>query len=248
MNIRAVIFDIYGTLLEVGPAPPDADARWRRLFSDLFHTEPNLSRLEFSIATNRVIARHHEEARARGIPWPEVHWPSIVAEVIPELTRLSRDDQEEFLFCQIQTGHTTRLTAEAAAALRWLEERDCPLGLASNAQAYTWRELREALATQELGLELFERDLCFWSVDHGFSKPDPHVFQILAARLAELGISAHEILMVGDHLENDIEPARAQGWQTWHLNPKATAEDGEAGNWRQLDEYLRQKIAPEART
>ena len=31
MTIRAVIFDVYGTLLEVGPAPPDADARWQRL-------------------------------------------------------------------------------------------------------------------------------------------------------------------------------------------------------------------------
>ena len=50
MNIRAVIFDIYGTLLEVGPPPPDADARWQRLCRDLLRAEPRLSRLQFSVA------------------------------------------------------------------------------------------------------------------------------------------------------------------------------------------------------
>ena len=73
-----------------------------------------------------MIARHHEAARARGIPWPEVHWPSVVAEVLPELAQLPRHDQEEFLFRQIQTGHTTRMTAETAATLRWLKERPMP--------------------------------------------------------------------------------------------------------------------------
>ena len=51
MNVRAVILDIYGTLLEVGPPPPDADVRWQRICRDLLHTEPRLSRLEFSIAS-----------------------------------------------------------------------------------------------------------------------------------------------------------------------------------------------------
>ena len=69
MKPRAVIFDLYGTLLVVGPPPPDADARWQSLWRDLLRTEPRLSRLGFSIACNRVIARHHEAARACGIPW-----------------------------------------------------------------------------------------------------------------------------------------------------------------------------------
>ena len=32
MSIRAVIFDIYDTLLEVGPPPPDAARRWENLW------------------------------------------------------------------------------------------------------------------------------------------------------------------------------------------------------------------------
>jgi putative hydrolase of the HAD superfamily len=232
MNIRAVIFDIYGTLLEVGPPPPDADARWQRLWRDLLGAKPRLSRLQFSVASSQVIARHHQAAQARGIPWPEVHWPSVVAEVMPELAQLPPRNQEEFLFRQIQTGHSTRMAAETAAALRWLKDRPTLLGVASNAQAYTLRELTEALATHALGMALFESHLCFWSFEHGFSKPDPHVFQILTARLAALGISPREILMVGDLLDNDVEPARAHGWRTWQFGPSAD------GGWAGLRETL----------
>jgi putative hydrolase of the HAD superfamily len=233
MNLRAVIFDIYGTLLDVGPPPPDADARWQRLCRDLLGAEPRLSRLQFSVASSQVIARHHQAAQARGIPWPEVHWPSVVAEVMPELALISRQDQEQFLFRQIQTGHCTRMGAETAAALRWLKHRPSLLGIASNAQAYTLRELSEALATHALGMDLFESHLCFWSFEHGFSKPDPHVFQILTARLAALGISPREILMVGDRFDNDIEPAKAHGWRTWQFGRAAD------GDWSGLRETLR---------
>jgi FMN phosphatase YigB (HAD superfamily) len=233
MNIRAVIFDIYGTLLEVGPPPPDADARWQRLCRGLLRAEPSLSRLQFSIASSQVIARHHQAAHARGIPWPEIQWPAVVVEVMPEMAQLSRHEQEQFLFGQIQTGHSTRMAADTAAALRWLKDQRSLLGIASNAQAYTLRELREALAAHDLGMDLFESQLCFWSFEHGFSKPDPHVFQILTARLAALGISPQETLMVGDRLDNDIEPAKAHGWRTWQFGPAAH------GDWVGLREALR---------
>lgn len=225
VKIRAVIFDIYGTLLEVGPPPPDADVRWQSLWREMLHCEPSLSRLEFAIASSRVIARHHETAHAQGIPWPEVHWPSVVIEVIPGLARLPHEEQSEFVFRQIQTGHTTRMTAETAAALRCFKENGCVLGVASNAQAYTVRELHEALASHRLGMDLFERDLCFWSFEHGFSKPDPHVFRILTARLAARGIQPDETLMIGDREDNDVAPARAHGWQTWHLGPPPAADN-----------------------
>jgi FMN phosphatase YigB (HAD superfamily) len=233
MKIRAVIFDVYGTLLEVGPAKADADMRWQRLCRDMIHLEPRLSRLDFSEATGKVINRDHEAARARGTRWPEVHWPSVVAEVLPELAQLPRHEQEEFVYQQIQTGHTTRMRSETAAILRCLKGRPSLLGLASNAQAYTLRELQQALEAHGLAMDLFMPELCFWSFEHGFSKPDPHVFQILTARLADLGISPCDTLMVGDRLDNDIEPAKSYGWQTWQLGAAAD------GDWASLRETLR---------
>jgi len=132
--------------------------------------------------------------------------------------------RDEFLLRQVQASRTIELTAGTAALLRWLRERGLPLGIVSNAQAYTWRELELALAVHGLDLSLFERELCFLSFEHGFSKPDPHVFRILTARLEARGIRPAEILMVGDRLDNDIEPARACGWQTWQ---RTSPSDGD---------------------
>jgi putative hydrolase of the HAD superfamily len=232
MNIRAIIFDIYGTLLEVGPPPPDADTRWQNLCRDTLHIKPRISRLDFSIASAKIIARSHELAQERDITWPEVHWPSIVAEILPELTNLSLSEREEFLFQQIQAGHSTHMNVESAHMLRWLKDRNYLIGIASNAQAYTLRELKEALAVNKLGMNLFESDLCFWSFEHGFSKPDPHVFQILTVRLADHGISAGETLMIGDRNDNDVEPAKAHGWQAWHFGPQGD------GSWDDLRKQL----------
>lgn len=231
MKIRAAIFDLYGTLLEVGPPPPDAEACWIGLWQDTLRIEPRLTRLNFSVACSRLIAQQHEASRARGILHPEILWPEIVRQVVPELTRVSKEDQDRFILGQIRTGHTTRLSHQAAEVLRQLRRKGCVLGIASNAQAHTLRELQEALAEHQLTVDLFEADLCFWSFQHGFSKPDPHAFQILSVRLEARGISREQILGVGDRLDNDVEPARAHGWQTWHL----TAESSNGGGgWEDL--------------
>lgn len=232
MSVRAVIFDGYGTLLKLGPPPDDADARWESLFRDMLHRSPPLGRVDFAGACQRAVAARHEAAHARGIRFPEVSWVEVLAEVLPELSRLTRPVQEEFAFRQIQTSHTARLWPEAADVLHDFARRGSLLGLASNAQAYTLRELSEALARFRLGLDLFDRDLCFWSFEHGYSKPDPHVFEVLATRLAARGIARHETLMIGDRLDNDIEPARAHGWQTWHLTTKAGGtKETQGGDW-----------------
>jgi FMN phosphatase YigB (HAD superfamily) len=42
--------------------------------------------------------------------------------------------------------------------------------------------------------------------------------------------------MVGDRLDNDIEPARAFGWQTWQL--MSAKQNEHAGNWQDLRTWL----------
>ena len=231
LNPRAVLFDVYSTLLLVGPPPADAEIRWQKLWTAALPQPPRWSRLEFSAACSQVIAQRHAEARSRGITWPEIQWPSVVGELIPELRHLSEADREEFIYAHIQTGRTLRLDPTAAATLQWLARRGITLGIASNSQAYTLRELESELARHALSLEIFQPDLCFWSFQHGFSKPDPHVFQVLAARLEARGIAPAEVMMVGDRSDNDIQPAQCFGWQTWHL----TASDApNGGPWASL--------------
>jgi FMN phosphatase YigB (HAD superfamily) len=233
MKARAVIFDVYGTLLEVSPPPAEAPSAWDQLWRGCFGTDPRLTLGGFTTACAGIIAREHGLARSRGIPFPEVCWPAVVAEAMPELAGLSPEARDEFLFQQTKLWHAVRLAAEAPALLRVLRQEGCVLGIASNAQAYTLRELRQALAAHDLSLDLFERPLCFWSFEYGFSKPDPHVFRILNARLTACGIHPQQTIMVGDRLDNDIEPAKALGWHTWQLGAQGD------GDWSGLRAWLR---------
>ncbi len=238
MTIRAVIFDIYDTLLEVQPPPADAAAQWNRLWQEMLGAPTRITLRAFSAQCDHFIAREHAAARAAGVPHPEVFWPDIVGGAVPELRHLPTGARDEFMFRQARLWHTVRLMPGAAEALRELRQRGIVLGLASNSQPYTLRELDDALASAGLDRGLFAPGLCFFSFEHGFSKPNPHVFRLLTARLRACAIAAGETLMVGDRLENDIEPARRQGWQTWQLTGVPASNGGNGGDWAVLARHF----------
>lgn len=207
-----------------------------RLCQRMFSGPARLSLPEFAAACDHAIALEHAAARAAGILFPEIFWPDIALEVLPELAACAPPAREDFLFQHASLSHTVRLPAGAADTLRRLRERGMLLGIASNAQSYTLRELAEALSAAGLSFDLFVPELCFWSFAHGFSKPNPHVFRLLTARLRARQVAPDEILMVGDRIDNDIAPARAQGWRTWQLAVRTRTEDG--GDWTALAEFL----------
>lgn len=242
MTIRAAIFDVYNTLLEVGQPPADAEERWESLCREFLNVPSPCSRAAFAAAASVAIARLHGDARSKGIPWPEIQWPCVVREVLPALGELAPDRFEEFVFRQMQISRTLTLTGSAVECLRYLREQGCLLGIISNSQAYTLRELAGALESAGIDLRWFESDLQFWSFENGFSKPDPHAFRILTARLERAGVAPGQILMIGDRLDNDIEPARAQGWKAWHLLGEKGA--GTAGCWKDLREWIEQGANP----
>ncbi len=239
MNLRAVIFDIYGTLLEVGLPPADAAERWIRLAQLPGQTGPPLFLAAFSTRCQAAIAVAHAAAKSRGVAFPEVYWPDIARTALPDLASLSETALDEFLYQHARLERTVRLMPGAAAALEELSRRQVVLGLCSNCQPYTLRELSGALAGAGLSMEMFHPRLRFFSFQAGFSKPAPAVFEWLKGQLRTLDIAPAQALMVGDRLENDILPAQAQGWQTWHLSRNSSEE--RAGDWAQLLESLRQR-------
>jgi FMN phosphatase YigB (HAD superfamily) len=236
VTIHAVLCDIYETLLEVGPPPADAQQRWEALCHDTLSTTPVPTLAGFAAAAAAVTQREHAAANAGGIAYPEIFWPAVAREAWPVLISLGADRLDDFLFEHAQLQHTIRLMPGAADLLRSLAARKVQLGLISNSQPYTLRELDVALAAASLSRALFVPDLCFFSFEHGFSKPDPYVFRILAARLAIRGIASSEALVVGDREDNDIAPARAQNFQTWNLGDAAAGES--RGNWMALARSL----------
>ena len=237
MNIRAVICDIYNTLLEIGPPPPDVEARWTKLCRGVTGHEPRTGLNAFGTACETVIAREHATARRAGIAHPEIFWPVVVCEALPELARLKPKQFGRFLMAHASLQRSVRLMPGAAGVLRALSRNKILLGLASNSQAYTLAELHASLAGARLRSKIFQAGLSFLSFEAGFSKPDPHVFRWLTARLRGFGIAANEALIVGDRLDNDLEPAQAQGFRTWHLTA-APSTWPTAGDWQALSRHL----------
>jgi len=237
MKIRAVLLDIYKTLLEVGPPPADADVLWEQLWGERLAAQPRLTLEAFAIECDKIIAREHAAAHEAGIAYPEIYWPAVAREALPELDRLKDRALDEFLLAHAQLQRTVQTAPGALKVLQSLVERGLPLGLVSNCQPYTLFELATALDGTGLSLASFQLDLCFLSYKHGFSKPDPHVFRLLAARLRARHILPGETLVVGDRLDNDIEPARLQGFPTWWYTA-TPAGGGNEGGWKQLGEFL----------
>jgi FMN phosphatase YigB (HAD superfamily) len=75
------------------------------------------------------------------------------------------------------------------------------------------------IANQSLGTEQRLTDwgmmpfvsLCFASAELGIEKPDQSIFRLA---LAHAECMPAEAVMIGDRLDNDIRPARLQGWRT----------------------------------
>jgi FMN phosphatase YigB (HAD superfamily) len=240
MKVRAVIFDIYKTLLDVGPPPPDAAERWKILCEQRLGRRTRVSLKEMAARCERLIAAEHGRARRIGIVNPEIFWPDIARGALKPLAQMKADELDSFLFEHAQLQRTLRLMNGAAETLCWLRKQHLPLGLISNSQPYTLRELEAALRAEGLERAIFQPALCCFSFENGFSKPNPHAFRMITIRLAALGISPRETLHVGDRIDNDIEPARLQGWHTWELT--ASSSGARRGNWPQLFNWLRKAL------
>lgn len=217
-GVKIVICDVYGTLMKVEPGPADAGERWQWLWGSVFPDAERkaagfLSLAEFRAGCLREIARVHVDKKKRGIAFPEVVWREVVCAAAPALGQLSRKAIEGFLSEHAALERTCSAMPGAREFLEKARKCGMPLGIASNAQEYTLGELEAA----GIPLEWFEDDLCFWSWREGFSKPDAGVFRKLTRRLRGWGIEPGEILMVGDRVDNDIQPALEAGWQAHHF-------------------------------
>lgn len=204
-TVRAVICDIYGTLLEIGPPPEDAGERWKHGCQEI--PGGRLTLQEFEARCAGAVVAQHAARRAAGEAFPEVDWLAVVRTAMPSLTN------EHALHVSGLHASCSRTSSAAPGAVRALESFHAAgilTGIASNAQHYT----RDELTAAGFSLSDFHPQLCFLSGDHGFAKPSPRVFSLLTERLAKLGIEPPETLMIGDNESNDIIPARTAGWQT----------------------------------
>lgn len=200
-HIQTIICDVYGTLLHVTPGPKNAEAEWHKLWTKLLPEHPVVSLTELQQQLRDAVKIHHA---ASAVAFPEVDWVALLGEFVPKFpARMARHHARLQRRCELMPG-----------AAEFMRATQLPMGICSNAQAYTLMEFRLALRQQRLQLERFHRELTFWSFEHGTAKPNPEIFH----RLTQLSkLQPEQLLMVGDRLDNDIQPAKEAGWNTWHL-------------------------------
>ncbi len=221
-SIRAVIFDVYGTLLisgsgDVGSA--DQEDRGSFIGDALAAVSYPLGRYPLPTIDDlhAQIEQANESRRGVDCPKPEVDIVEIWRRTVQQT------GAEEFAN---DTAAMVRLAAEyesranptwpmpaAADLLRGLSERQVFLGIVSNAQVFTIR-LVEDLLGASLADGGFDLDLCIFSNRFRQAKPAPRLFDVLRAGLRRRGIQPHQAIYVGNDMLNDVWAASQAGLKT----------------------------------
>ena len=226
-GIRAVLFDVYGTLLisgsgDIGTAqPPDEAALVEAVFRESgfsLKTDRPADRVNQSLET--WIKKRHARLRARGADHPEVDIRDIWANVLDELR------SEGVLGEDPRKGAVEELALRFELAVNpvWpmpgfpeiiseLSLSGYRTGIVSNAQFYT-PALIEVLGECTLEGLGFSPELCAFSYRLERAKPSPLIFQGPLGALASSGIEPGEVLMVGNDMLNDMAAARSAGCRT----------------------------------
>lgn len=216
-QIRAVLFDVYGTLLisSTGDieltARPKEDLEWALRQTSVPFTaragDPDYLREE--------IERRHEELRSNGVAYPEVDILDIWSRVLRRLKKEGRiswapDGKEALRWLAARhelRGNPVWRMPFADVALNEFARRGIVMGIVSNAQFYTPLVLCHLFDRATLGEIGFQEDLCVFSYLHGIAKPDTTLFALVLERLRRRGIEPEQTLYMGNDVRNDIQPA-----------------------------------------
>ena len=211
--VRAVLFDIYGTLFISGSGDisgsrekihplvlgrllknygikKDADEVKKRYFEE--------------------IAKEHGRLRKSGVDYPEVEidmiWMKVLElDKLPPARRFSVEFESVFNPVWPMPGLNK--------VFKFLKEKNIIMGVISNAQFFSpiLFEAFTGFYPEELG---FSSDLMFYSFEHKYAKPSTRLFLKAKIVLADKSITAQNTLYVGNDMLNDIYPADAVGFQT----------------------------------
>lgn len=198
---RAVIFDIYGTLLDAPAGGVRPDALADPVLRDILRQRGHEPLASPSADLHAAVLRHHA---ASGIPHPEIDLRLLWREILS----LPPEADTAVLVAETEAAwHPATLIPGAAAAVQRVSRAGLSLGVLSNAQSNT-------LASLGGIADLFAPELTLLSYQHGMSKPAPELFRILTDRLAGRGITPAETLYIGNDPVQDILPAAAAGFRT----------------------------------
>jgi putative hydrolase of the HAD superfamily len=213
-GIGCVLFDLYGTLFISASgdislsAKPDKNVRRLARLLDKYDIRADPKQLQDNLWT--AVRADHTKSKKKGVDVPEVRIEEIWMQVlnISDLERIKNFATEyEWLVNPVypMPGLLKMIVK--------LKQMDIHLGIISNAQFYT-PLLFEWLIGSGMADLGFERDLIYFSYDHGCAKPSPTLFKRAVNSLVSKKIPPGATLYVGNDMLNDIHPAAMCGMKT----------------------------------
>jgi putative hydrolase of the HAD superfamily len=208
--VRAITFDVGGTLLEPWPS--------------VGHVYVAVAR-EFGVnglSPEELNARFRRAWRARAaFDYSRPGWHALVRETFAERAVELPDAYFSAVYDRFAEPAAWRVFDDVLPTLTRLRQRGLRLGIISN-----WDERLRPLL-RGLGLADWFASIVV-SCEAGVTKPDARLFHRAAA---ELGVAPAELLHVGDDAERDLAGARAAGCQAVLVGREAGAGHGLESLW-----------------
>ena len=246
-NIKAVVFDVYGTMILSGSgdigitAEGDRKAEAVREAAKAVNLHNVAGMAEDAVKLlQKYTLEVHEEATGKGIEKAEVVVPELWQDVFEGLEEpgciVSLPDKNKLLkFCveyECRVNPTWPVPG-LQETLKQIQEKQLKLGIVSNAQFFT-PLLFEAYLGSSLDELGFEEEMMIWSYMLRVAKPSTAIYTPLVFNLKQhYGIEPGEVLYVGNDMLNDIYPAHALGMRT-----ALFAGDQRSLRWRKDDKRV----------
>lgn len=221
--IRAVLFDAVGTVMRPEPSVAAAYQQVGRRFGSTLTTDVIDQRFRIALANQYRSRASEGESAGADLKTPaptndaqeRQRWQSIVKTVLTDI----RDPEGAFELLWDHFGHSRNWILFDDVHETWteLERRGFVLGIASNFDS----RLIGVCAAHD---PLRRTPHVFYSSRIGYPKPSPHFFRAIEVALE---LHPNQLLLVGDDRENDLEGARAAGWQALLLDRQRAKNNGE---------------------
>jgi putative hydrolase of the HAD superfamily len=231
-QIKAIIFDIYGTLL----ISASGDVEQSEICSENLNNSLLENGYRFSEngttqekRTDKIlqfflsaIKSHHAKEQKNNNPFPEIDILKVWEETIQYASN------EKWIE---NTGHLKKMTFEfellsnkvypmpyMQSTLEHIKNAGYPMGIISNAQFYTPVILNYFLHRvfeEKETLEYFDPGLTIFSYKELKAKPNQALFnKTVSALHAKYGLKPEQVVFVGNDMYKDIYPAKKAGMKT----------------------------------
>ncbi|WP_198152563.1 HAD family hydrolase [Draconibacterium sediminis] len=230
-KIKAVIFDIYGTLLisssgDIDQASLNKDNMQKAMEAGGFElSDCKEETCSFLLDQLQVqVKKQHEELKAKGHPYPDVDifkvWQNMFeAAENKGLLKLSGNESwaDTIMVFELISNRVYPMPGMKEVLLE-IKKMGLPIGIVSNAQFYTPIIMNYFLTGEfstDQHIDLFEEDLSVYSFKELRAKPDTALFEKFIPVLnSKYNIETSETIFVGNDMLKDVYTATKAGLRT----------------------------------